>query len=254
MDGRARVWGVVADPSGRLLLLESAGPLARLLVGVLSREGHEAAWRPDGSAIDDLSTFDLVLLGRTPSERDGARLLDRLGGGDHPRVIPALRPSLTGQGRDLFANRDLAPALKDCAARVRQHLSRPDLPDGVALRWGDLLFSLHPQFIAAGEREITLTRHEGHLLALLMSRGGELISTATLRGLVFGRRASPDTNVVEVHLSRLRGKLKRAGSVIRIETLRGQGYVLFWTPPATPGDWPAPIVVSPHPPPIALQS
>lgn len=235
-------------------MLERAPALARLLVSVLTREGHEADSRPDGSAIEDLAHFDLVLLGRTPPDRAGVRLLDRLSGGAGPRVIPALRPSLCGPDQDLFANRDLAPALEDCAARVRQHLKRPDLPDGVALRWGDLLFNLHPQFIAAGEREITLTRHEGDLLALLMSRGGELISTDTLRALVFGRRADQATNLVEVHLSRLRAKLKRAGSVIRIETLRGQGYVLFWTPPETAGDWPMPVVVSPHHPLTALHS
>jgi two-component system OmpR family response regulator len=73
-------------------------------------------------------------------------------------------------------------------------------------------------------KSVPLTDRDVGLLACLIQAGGDVVSRATLRERVWHRTEDRGTNLVEVHLSRLREKLGEDGNVI--ETVRGAGYRL----------------------------
>lgn len=77
-----------------------------------------------------------------------------------------------------------------------------------------------------GERRLELTRMEFDLLLALVEQCGAVATRRHLLEVVWGYRFEPGTNVVEVHVARLRRKLEDAGSAPLIRTIRGVGYVV----------------------------
>ncbi|MCD6009726.1 winged helix-turn-helix domain-containing protein [Halomonas sp. IOP_31] len=88
------------------------------------------------------------------------------------------------------------------------------------LRLGELAFDTHTASVTLAGRPVTLTAQESRLLAYLMHAAPRIVSRSELAEHVYDRDHEPDSNVIDVQISRLRRKL---GSE-RIETLRGQGY------------------------------
>lgn len=88
------------------------------------------------------------------------------------------------------------------------------------LTLGELAFDTHTASVTLAGRPVTLTAQESRLLAYLMHAAPRIVSRSELAEHVYDRDHEPDSNVIDVQISRLRRKL---GSE-RIETLRGQGY------------------------------
>lgn len=110
------------------------------------------------------------------------------------------------------------------AARIAAIVRR-----GLATRWlriGDLSIDTLERTVSRAGRAIPLLPREYRLLLVLARAPGQVVSRPTLVAALCGLRFDPGTNVIEVHMSRLRAKLDRGFAVPMLHTERGQGYRL----------------------------
>jgi DNA-binding response OmpR family regulator len=111
----------------------------------------------------------------------------------------------------------------ELAARVRA-LGRRGAEAPVRLRTGGLELDLLRRHALAGGARLDLTQIEFALLAALLRANGEVVSRRELLREVWNLSFDPGTNVVDVHVNRLRRKLEDAGLTAVVRTVRGQGY------------------------------
>jgi len=116
-------------------------------------------------------------------------------------------------------------AFAELLARLRALLRRPGQRVEPLCVAGIEIDPLHRRAVCAGER-IDLTRTEFELLLAFVERRGEVLNRQLLLELVWGYRFDPGTNVVDVHVNRLRRKLDAAGRWDLIRTVRGVGYAV----------------------------
>jgi DNA-binding response OmpR family regulator len=222
-------------PGRRLLLLEDdTGTASAVIAGFdsLGFEVHHA--RDVASACVILATHSL-----------DAAILDLMvpGGGGY-LVLEALReraepiPVLVISARDRLDDRIggldrgaddylVKPfAFTELAARVRALLRRP--ASLVApIREGGLEIDPLRRQVRYGDRALALTTKEFELLYCLAVRRGEVLSRKDILRLVWGYEFDPGTNVVDVHVGRLRRKLEDAQAADLLRSVRGVGYVLL---------------------------
>ena len=154
----------------------------------------------------------------------------RRDGGTTPVLIVTARDSVAERVEGLERGADdylVKPfAFAELLARLRARAAA----SGAALRAaaaGPLELDPVHRRASVGGRRVELTRTEFDLLLCMLERRGEVLTRRHLLELVWGYRFDPGTNVVEVHLARLRRKLEGAGAGELIRTVRGVGYV--WT-------------------------
>ena len=118
-------------------------------------------------------------------------------------------------------------ALGELAARVEAlgRRSRQLGPDTV-LRTADLEMDLLARTVTRGGRRLDLQRQEFRLLEYLLRHAGQVVTRTMLLENVWGFHFDPHTNVVDSHISRLRGKIDRGFRRDLIHTVRGAGYCL----------------------------
>jgi DNA-binding response OmpR family regulator len=102
----------------------------------------------------------------------------------------------------------------------------PSLPNETALRVGPLVLDLLDRTAKRGDRKIDLRPREFQLLKYMMQRSDQLLSRATLLKEVWRYRFVPETNLVDVHMGRLRRKVDGADDAPMIRNIRGVGFVL----------------------------
>jgi DNA-binding response OmpR family regulator len=112
----------------------------------------------------------------------------------------------------------------------------PAPPNETALRVGPLELDLLDRSAKRGDRKIDLRPREFQLLKYMMQRSGRLLTRATLLQEVWHYRFVPETNLVDVHMGRLRRKVDGANELPMIRNVRGAGFVLGAT--AVPQDSP----------------
>jgi len=96
----------------------------------------------------------------------------------------------------------------------------------VRLRAGDLELDLIRRTVHRGGKPIELQAQEFRLLEFLMRNMGRVVTRAMLLEHVWDLHFDPRTNIVETHMSRLRGKVDRGHGTELIQTVRGSGYML----------------------------
>ena len=217
-----------------ILLLEDDSETARTLRLGLRECGYEVAVAGDASQglrLAQSQRFDAAILDLMVPEGSGFDVLRELrcDGGTTPVLIVTARDSVAERVEGLERGADdylVKPfAFAELLARLRALLRRP------ARRFEPLaagLLELDPVHRRAhvGGRRVELTRTEFDLLLCMLERRGEVLTRRHLLELVWGYRFDTGTNVVEVHLARLRRKLESAGASELIRTVRGVGYVL----------------------------
>jgi DNA-binding winged helix-turn-helix (wHTH) protein len=102
----------------------------------------------------------------------------------------------------------------------------PAPPNETALRVGPLQLDLLDRSAKRGDRNIDLRPREFQLLKYMMQRSGKLLTRATLLQEVWHYRFVPETNLVDVHMGRLRRKVDAANELPMIRNVRGAGFVL----------------------------
>jgi two-component system copper resistance phosphate regulon response regulator CusR len=217
-----------------ILLLEDDSETARTLRLGLRECGYEVAVAGDagqGLRLAQSQRFDAAILDLMVPEGSGFDVLRELrrDGGTTPVLIVTARDSVAERVDGLERGADdylVKPfAFAELLARLRALLRRP------ARRFEPLAagpLELDPVHRRAhvGGRRVELTRTEFDLLLCMLERRGEVLTRRHLLELVWGYRFDTGTNVVEVHLARLRRKLESAGASELIRTVRGVGYVL----------------------------
>lgn len=205
------------------------------LVQGLAREGHSVDTAADGvQGLEAVQpTHDIIILDRMMPEMDGIELLKTL------RVrgvtTPILMLSALGDvdhrvtGLQHGADDYLAKPFSfvELAARV-EALHRRDAgkSEATSMRIADLHLDLITHNVTRDGQNIELWPLEYKLLEYLMRNAGQVVTRNMLLENVWNLSFDPQTNVVEVHMSRLRGKVDKGYAVRLIHTVRGSGYVI----------------------------
>jgi two-component system OmpR family response regulator len=111
-------------------------------------------------------------------------------------------------------------------ARVEALLRRPAESRDRMLRAGPLEIDLIERTVKRGNREIDLLPREFRLLEYMMQRSDQLLTRAMLLEEVWNYKFVPATNLVDVHMGRLRHKIDGAGDIPMIHSVRGTGFIL----------------------------
>ena len=215
----------------RVLLIEDDDRIARLVARALENEGFPVARESTGTG--GLNTalatdFDLVVLDLMLPGMDGGDVLERLMVERPEQRVLVLsaapeigtRVAVLEAGAADFLGKPFAVA--ELIARVRARL-RSSVP-GAAARWlqvGPVRLDLRRRRAEVNGVETDLPLREFLLLQHLMRRAGRTCSRGELLADVWGLTFDPGSNVVDVYVRRLRGKLDRPN---RIETVRNVGY------------------------------
>jgi DNA-binding response OmpR family regulator len=216
----------------RLLLLEDDQETADALAKGLGREGHEVVVARDvGGALARVAEgrFDAAVLDLMVPGGSGYDVLDALRKNEPRTPVLLLTAKSAVEDRVVGLDRGADDYLvkpfsfPELAARVRA-LGRRGAEAPMRLRCGELeLDLLRHQAVAHGTR-LDLTRIEFALLATLLEASGDPVSRRDLLRGVWNLSFDPGTNVVDVHVNRLRRKLEDAGVPGLVRTVRGQGY------------------------------
>ncbi|HEY4351497.1 MAG TPA: response regulator transcription factor, partial [Paraburkholderia sp.] len=116
----------------------------------------------------------------------------------------------------------------EMSARVEVLLRRRprNTPEPVVLRVGPLELDRMRRRVTSRERNVTLQPTEFRLLEFMMRHAGQVMTRTMIFEGVWGGRYDPGTNLIDVHIGRLRRKLEAGGEPPLIRTVRGSGYLL----------------------------
>jgi DNA-binding response OmpR family regulator len=232
--GRRSYTEPMSLPGKRLLLLEDDAATASAVAEGFDSLGFDvssAAEVGDALALVRSRTFDAAILDLMVPGGSGYLVLQALREQDArvPVLVISARDRLEDrvEGLDRGADDYLVKpfAFTELAARVRALLRRP-ASNVAPIRAGVIEVDPLRRLARCGGRALDLTAKEFELLACLVARQGEVLSRKEILRLVWGYDFDPGTNVVDVHVNRLRRKLESAQAMGVLCTVRGVGYVL----------------------------
>jgi two-component system, OmpR family, response regulator len=219
----------------RILLIEDDEDLAELTAAGLSDHGFDVEWTSNGiQGLDKARSVqpDLVIVDRMLPGLDGLSIIEAL------RRDEVLTPVLVLSGlskvedrvRGLRSGGDdylIKPfALIELVARIEALLRRPADTRQTSLQVGALELDLIDRTAKRDGREIDLLPREFRLLEYMMRRHEQMLTREMLLRDVWHYNFVPETNVVDVHMGRLRHKVDRPGETPMISNIRGAGFVL----------------------------
>ena len=221
----------------RLLLVEDEHDIQSFLRQALAEAGYTVDVAPDGKTAESLAAthpYDILIVDLGLPDMDGINLILRLRqtGVRAPVLILSARRSVDDRVRGLEQGGDdylTKPfALAELLARLRNLLKRnaPAGGEPTRLHVQDLELDLLRREATRSGQPLQLTAQEFVLLEYLCRNAGRVVTRSMILQKVWGMRIQPDTNVVDVHIYRLRGKVDGSGRPPLIRTLRGVGYVL----------------------------
>ncbi|MDO9474746.1 MAG: response regulator transcription factor [Caulobacter sp.] len=220
----------------RILIIEDDVEAAEAMVRGLSDNGYDCTHAADGElglAAAQKRDFDVLIVDRMMPKLNGVQVVETLRReGD---ATPVLFLSAMGEVGDrvdgLKAGADdylVKPyAFAELIARV-EALSRRRETGAVAttLKVGDLEMNLIARTVHRGETEIDLQPREFQLLEFMMRHAGQSVTRTMLLEKVWEYHFDPQTNVIDVHISRLRSKIDKGFERQMLQTVRGAGYRL----------------------------
>jgi two-component system OmpR family response regulator len=224
----------------RLLLVEDEPEIQSFVEQSLTEAGYEVHTAEDGSAAIELASkhvYHGLIVDLGLPDQDGIDLILQLrrSGVTSPVLILSARRSVDDRVKGLELGGDdylTKPfAIAELLARMRNLLRRnsSQAEDAMRLRVCDLELDMLKRRATRGDEVLNLSPQEFVLLEYLCRHAGRVVTRSMLLKEVWGMRIQPDTNVVDVHIYRLRGKIDTAGREPLIKTLRGIGYVLKGT-------------------------
>jgi two-component system OmpR family response regulator len=218
-----------------LLLIEDDQALGKALVRGLSEAGHSCAWERSGQAgLDEACTqrFDAIVLDLMLPDLSGMQVMSRLrqAGLRTPVLMLTAMGSVENRVEGLKAGADdylVKPfAFPELLARLEAICRRAGDRPSTTLEAGPLSLDLTNRRVTRDSTEIILTPTEFSLLEFLMRYAGQVVTRKMLCEHLWESDWEGVTNVVEVHINRLRGKVDKGFSPPLIQTVRGRGYVL----------------------------
>jgi two-component system OmpR family response regulator/two-component system copper resistance phosphate regulon response regulator CusR len=218
-----------------LLVIEDDAVLGRFLRRGLVEAGDDCAWAKDGErglAMARTQKFDAVILDVMLPGRNGLDVIRELRkeGVQTPVILLTALGSVEERVAGLKAGADdylVKPfALAELQARLEAIGRRAGARPAPVLLVGQLRLDLSTRRVTRGGAEVDLTPTEFSILELLMRHAGQVVTRKMLCEHLWESDWEGTTNVIEVHITRLRGKLDRGLDQSVIQTVRGRGYVV----------------------------
>ena len=219
----------------KLLIVEDEVKTASFLKRGLTEAGFVVVVAPDGvdgMRLIETGAFDLIVLDIMLPVVDGWQTLTwlRAAGIQTPVLILTARDDVADRVRGLELGGDdylVKPfAFSELLARVRTILRRPPVREASTLRVADLEIDLAGHRATRAGQRLDLTAREFTLLLLLVRHAGEVLTRTLIAESVWAINSEGDTNVVDVNVRRLRGKVDDPFPRKLLRTVRGVGYVL----------------------------
>lgn len=220
----------------RILVIEDDIEAQRYLVTGLKEAGHvvdEASDGEIGLALAMSRAYDLAVVDRMLPKKDGLSLVAEVR--EHGNTMPVLFLSALSEidervkglkaGGDDYLTKPYAFA--ELLARI-DALMRRRSPAAVKtkLQVGDLELDLLTRTAVRSETSIDLQPREFRLLEYLMRHAGQIVTRTMLLESVWEYHFDPQTNVIDVHISRLRAKIDKGFATPLLHTVRGAGYMI----------------------------
>ncbi|HEQ0268174.1 TPA: two-component system response regulator CovR [Streptococcus pyogenes] len=222
----------------KILIIEDEKNLARFVSLELQHEGYEVIVEVNGR--EGLETalekeFDLILLDLMLPERDGFEVTRRL---QTEKTTYIMMMTARDSIMDVVAGLDhgaddyiVKPfAIEELLARIRAIFRRQDIESEKKVPsqgiYRDLVLNPQNRSVNRGDDEISLTKREYDLLNILMTNMNRVMTREELLSNVWKYDEAVETNVVDVYIRYLRGKIDIPGKESYIQTVRGMGYVI----------------------------
>ncbi|WP_093295959.1 response regulator transcription factor [Sphingomonas sp. NFR04] len=219
----------------RVLMIEDDQPLATALTEALKRRGVQsdaASNLTDGRQMLEAARYAALLLDLGLPDGDGLALIRSLRAQNDPIPVIAVsaRSTLDARIAGLNAGADdyvVKPFdVGELTARLHAVLRRQGALAGAELRFGNVRFDTVSGDLTVGDAAVLLTARERQFAALLLRRFGQVVSKQLAEDQLYGLTEPVGSNALEVQAYRLRRKLEAAGATLRIETIRGVGYMM----------------------------
>jgi two-component system OmpR family response regulator len=220
----------------RVLVIEDDADTAAYIRKGLKEDGHAADHAEDGKeglfmALEQ--GYDAMIVDRMLPRLDGLSVIRtlRASGNKTPVLILSALGEVDDRVQGLRAGGDdylVKPfAFSELLARLEALVRRADVEAAVtSLRVGDLELDLLTRVVRRAGRIIELQPREFRLLEYLMRHAGQVVTRTMLLESVWDYHFDPQTNVIDVHVSRLRRKIDKEFDRSLLHTVRGAGYML----------------------------
>src|SRR5580698_2696699 len=228
-------YGAQDEPMARLLLIEDDQETADEIVAELVDCGFDVDWASNGvDGLDKARSGDAeaIIVDRLLPGMDGLTIIEALRheGMRTPVLVLSALGAVDDRVRGLHAGGDdylTKPfASVELVARIQALLRRPSENRDTVLRVGPLELDLIERTAKRGERTIDLLPREFRLLEYMMRRNGQMLTRAMLLEEVWNYKFVPQTNLVDVHMGRLRRKVDESNEPPMIHNMRGVGFIL----------------------------
>jgi len=229
-----------ASAGTRVLLVEDDELMVHLITRYLETNGFVATASGSGTeglALARSGDFEVVLLDVDLPGMSGIEVLKRLRreGSRVPVLIVSANSDkrhiarLLDEGADDYVPKPVDPA--ELPARIRavlrrHHIAAPEGPPRMLILQ-DVSFDEARRSLSGPKGDVSLTATESAILRELIRGAGRVISAEELQERIWGLDFDPGTNVVAVHVSRLRSKLAKVGSSISLKATRRAGYQIL---------------------------
>jgi two-component system OmpR family response regulator len=209
--------------------------MALLVKQVLEQEGFavdHAGTGNDAQTLAFVNEYDAIILDLGLPDRNGLSVLQALrnGGKTTPVIVltGTVDPGSTVRALDTGADDYITKpiVIEEFRARVRALVRRGGARRTEAVACGNVVLNRLTRQVYVDGKECALTAKEFQLLEHFLLHNGKVVSRAELLEKVWDMHFDPGSNVVDVHVTRLRKKLESAAADIRIAARRGMGFVL----------------------------
>ncbi|TBU90021.1 response regulator transcription factor [Phytopseudomonas dryadis] len=219
----------------RVLVIEDDVSVGHWISSKLQASGHNCRMVDNGEGALQMiqnEAFDVVVLDRILPKMDGIEVLTRLHGRPHPPILILSANDQTAdriEGLRAGADDYLGKPFDFTELLLRLELltrRRPQMQAGESLHIEDLCIDLGRREVSRSGQRIDLTDKEFKLLQVLAEHRGQTVTRSMLLEKVWGYHFDPQTNLIDVHLSKLRNKIDKDFKPALLRTIRAIGYVL----------------------------
>ena len=221
----------------RILVVEDDAEVNLYIAKALREHGHTVDTAADGTqglALANSEQYDVWLIDRMLPGLDGLSLLKALRASNHH--TPALILSALGEvddrveglksGGDDYLVKPFAFVELLARLEVLARRGQPSNHSEIILQADDLVVNLLARTVMRGGEAISLQAREFKLLEFLLRHKNQIVTRTMLLEHVWQYHFDPQTNVIDVHISRLRQKIDRDPAHSLIKTIRGAGYII----------------------------
>lgn len=230
---------VIPGVKMRILLIEDEKSVSSYICKGMKEAGHTidtADNGKDGLFLATTEDYDVMIVDRMLPELDGLTIVKTMRGAGNttPVLILSALGEIDDRVKGLRSGSDdylVKPfAFAELLARVEVLCRRSEFQQGAQqetiLRAGDLELNLLSRKVTRSGREIDLQTREFRLLEYILRHKGQVVTRTMLLEHVWDYHFDPQTNVIDVHISRLRSKIDKDFDHKIIRTVRGAGYII----------------------------